>query len=202
MLLRPRDTMTVRIIWMGTDRNTTKRQAGFTLIEVVLVLAIGSLIFLLAFIAFSQVQRNRRDSGRRAFLTYFVAELINYQQTHGGTFPVSYGTLTSNNGHAVNIPNKDETALYSAYGSGEDKLNMDSFVNSFIKPGNTGDPSQGHYRLARGSGVNTQTGDVHYNGDYGRCAQGTSIRNTTTNQPTDAAVSIVLETGARYCRDL
>lgn len=40
-------------------------QKGFTLIEVILVLAIGGLIFLLAFLAFQQVQRNRRDTQRR-----------------------------------------------------------------------------------------------------------------------------------------
>jgi len=52
---------------------------GFTLIEVVLVLAIGGLIFLLAFIAFQQVSRNRRDTQRRADASRIVAELQNYQ---------------------------------------------------------------------------------------------------------------------------
>lgn len=40
-------------------------RGGFTLIEVVLVLAIGGLIFLLAFLAFNQVTINRRDTQRR-----------------------------------------------------------------------------------------------------------------------------------------
>ena len=44
----------------------TVNKKGFTLIEVVLVLAIGGLIFLLAFLAFQQVQRNRRDTQRRS----------------------------------------------------------------------------------------------------------------------------------------
>ncbi len=43
-----------------------RNQKGFTLIEVVLVLAIGGLIFLLAFLAFQQVSRNRRDTQRRS----------------------------------------------------------------------------------------------------------------------------------------
>ncbi|MCA9301175.1 type II secretion system protein [Candidatus Nomurabacteria bacterium] len=51
---------------------------GFTLIEVVLVLAIGGLIFLLAFIAFQQVSANRRDTQRRADAGRIVAELQNY----------------------------------------------------------------------------------------------------------------------------
>jgi len=50
---------------------------GFTLIEVVLVLAIGGLIFLLAFVAFQQVSRNRRDTQRRADAGRFLAEIQN-----------------------------------------------------------------------------------------------------------------------------
>ncbi|MBP9738093.1 prepilin-type N-terminal cleavage/methylation domain-containing protein, partial [Candidatus Saccharibacteria bacterium] len=46
---------------MNRIKNNKK---GFTLIEVVLVLAIGGLIFLLAFIAFQQVSANRRDTQR------------------------------------------------------------------------------------------------------------------------------------------
>ena len=55
---------------------TNKR--GFTLIEVVLVLAIGGLIFLLAFIAFQQVSANRRDTQRRADAGRIVAEIQTY----------------------------------------------------------------------------------------------------------------------------
>ncbi len=51
---------------------------GFTLIEVVLVLAIGGLIFLLAFVAFQQVSTNRRDTQRRSDAGRVVAELQNY----------------------------------------------------------------------------------------------------------------------------
>lgn len=38
------------------------RKSGFTIIEVVLALAIAGLIFLMVFIALPALQRNRRDS--------------------------------------------------------------------------------------------------------------------------------------------
>lgn len=60
---------------------------GFTLIEVVLVLAIGGLIFLLAFLAFQQVQTNRRDTARRSDASRFVAEASNYAGDHNNAFP-------------------------------------------------------------------------------------------------------------------
>lgn len=59
---------------------------AFTLIEVVLVLAIGGLIFLLAFIAYSQVSRNRRDSQRRQDAGRIFAELNNFY-TDNGFYP-------------------------------------------------------------------------------------------------------------------
>lgn len=51
----------------------TVNKKGFTLIEVVLVLAIGGLIFLLAFLAFQQVSRNRRDTQRRSDVARMAA---------------------------------------------------------------------------------------------------------------------------------
>lgn len=89
--------------------------AGFTLIEVVLVLAIGGLIFLLAFIAFGQATKNRRDTQRRSDAARVIVELENRKADGGpitalnqlGPFLVSYlggtdngtdgGTFTSNN---------------------------------------------------------------------------------------------------------
>ncbi len=69
-------------------RNIAKRnQKGFTLIEVVLVLAIGGLIFLMAFIAFQQTQRQRRDTQRRADAALITSELQNYAGDYNGRLP-------------------------------------------------------------------------------------------------------------------
>mgnify|MGYP001214794285 CR=1 FL=1 len=67
---------------------------GFTLIEVVLVLAIGGLIFLLAFIAFQQVSTNRRDTARRADAGRFIAEVANYSGDAGGKIPGQTNALS------------------------------------------------------------------------------------------------------------
>lgn len=59
-----------------------QKNSGFTLIEVVLVLAIGSAIFLLAFLAFRQVSVNRRDTQRRSDVAKMMAALeTNYLST-------------------------------------------------------------------------------------------------------------------------
>lgn len=64
-------------------------QKGFTLIEVILVLAIGGLIFMMAFLAFSQVQRNRRDTQRRADAAFLLGELENYASDYNGNLPAN-----------------------------------------------------------------------------------------------------------------
>ena len=71
-----------------------RNQKGFTLIEVVLVLAIGGLIFLLAFLAFQQVSVNRRDTARRSDAARFSAEIQNYAGDNSGKVPAS-GDLAS-----------------------------------------------------------------------------------------------------------
>lgn len=64
-----------------------KNKSGFTLIEVVLVLAIGGLIFLLAFLAFQQVSGNRRDSERRAVVRQILADAETFASNSNGSYP-------------------------------------------------------------------------------------------------------------------
>ena len=52
---------------------------GFTIIEVVLVLAIAGLIFLMVFIALPALQRNQRDTRRKNDLSTFASALQNFQ---------------------------------------------------------------------------------------------------------------------------
>ena len=98
---------------MFKAKKMKSNKAGFTLIEVVLVLAIGGLIFLLAFLAFGQATKNRRDTQRRSDAARVLSEIENQKgdgngtaftdATSMGTFITSYlgGTsatsFTSNN---------------------------------------------------------------------------------------------------------
>ncbi len=78
-------------------------QKAFTLIEVVLVLAVGSLIFAMAFIAFSQASINRRDTQRRADLGKIAGEIENYAADNNGKYP---------DGSSFEVINTDFTAEY------------------------------------------------------------------------------------------
>lgn len=75
---------------------------GFTLIEVVLVLAIGGLIFLLAFIAYQQVARNRRDTQRRNDAGRVLAQI---QSAVGDGFILNSQTALSGSGTPTTTDN-------------------------------------------------------------------------------------------------
>lgn len=62
-------------------------QRGFTIIEVVLVLAIAGLIFLMVFIALPALQRGQRDTQRRNDVARAQTALNNYQTNSKNAIP-------------------------------------------------------------------------------------------------------------------
>ena len=65
------------------------KQKGFTIIEVVLVLAIAGLIFMIVFLAVPALQRSRRDTQRRSDAARFTAQLEQYAANKNGSYPTS-----------------------------------------------------------------------------------------------------------------
>lgn len=63
------------------------KEKGFTIIEVVLVLAIAALIFLMVFIALPALQRNQRDQARKTFQSKVSSAVTTYQSNKRGTNP-------------------------------------------------------------------------------------------------------------------
>lgn len=72
---------------MSTQINNKQ---GFTIIEVVLVLAIAGLIFLMVFVALPALQRSQRDTARRNDMSRVDTSLVQYQ--------------TNNNTKSNNLP--------------------------------------------------------------------------------------------------
>ncbi len=85
---------------------------GFTIIEVVLVLAIAGLIFLMVFVALPNLQRSQRDTGRRNDYASFAANITGYITNNNGNLPAAGTTLAANK-----YINKDGTdSAGKAYG--------------------------------------------------------------------------------------
>ena len=72
-------------------KENIKAKKGFTIIEVVLVLAIAGLIFLMVFVALPALQRSQRDTQRREDMSRFMSQLAQYQANNGGSVPGDSG---------------------------------------------------------------------------------------------------------------
>lgn len=64
--------------------NLNRKGSGFTIIEVVLVLAIASIIFLLVFLAVPALQASQRDTARKNDVARVVTSLANYAGNNSG----------------------------------------------------------------------------------------------------------------------
>ncbi len=67
-----------------------KNSRGFTIIEVVLVLAIAGLIFLVVFLALPALQRGQRDQQRKQDQGRFISQLTAYQSNNQGALPTAW----------------------------------------------------------------------------------------------------------------
>ena len=67
--------------------NSSSQKPAFTIIEVVLVLAIAGLIFLMVFIALPALQRNQRDTQRKNDMGRVLTAVQKYQANNRGNMP-------------------------------------------------------------------------------------------------------------------
>ena len=80
-----------------------KNKKGFTIIEVVLVLAVTGLIFLMIFVALPALQRSQRDAQRKNDLAIIKASVINYKTNNG-----SFSNLSRIKGKLIKIGSKED----------------------------------------------------------------------------------------------
>ncbi len=75
---------------------TKQNKKGFTIIEVVLVLAIGGLIFLMVFIALPALQRSQRNTQREDDLARLLTAVNDYQTNNSGKTPFEDNNVNPN----------------------------------------------------------------------------------------------------------
>ena len=114
-------------------RTTKQSNQGFTVLEVVLVLAIAGMIFLMVFIALPQMRRSQRDTERRDDMMMFVEAVKKFQQNNRGVLP---GTLDKNG--ATNVTEE----AYQNNSDGE--FTWTGFYRKYLDPGT--DDNQGVFR--------------------------------------------------------
>lgn len=151
-----------------------KQEQGFTIIEVVLVLAIAGLIFLMVFVAYPALSRSRQDTQRREDLSRVSSQLSQYMTNNSGKLP---GNSTS-------------TADSSSFGS---------FVERYMKvEGDTfEDPKEGPYTLSVDSDGTRSLGLGTIQYQRGRTCEGENATKSGTNR--QAALRTKLAGAGYYC---
>lgn len=155
--------------------NLQKQQKGFTIIEVVLVLAIAALIFLMVFIALPALQRNQRDTQRKDDLARLVSQITNYESANNGNVPTSNATL--------------QTFIGNYLTKNGANFNDPHTGNRYVVKYQTAAPTaEGQVSYSSGAKCNTAAGDG-------------SLTTAGVSGARQFAVSIYLENGAPYCQD-
>ena len=104
--------------------NFVKQNKGFTIIEVVLVLAIAGLIFLMVFVALPALQAGQRDTARKNDAGSVITAVNSFSANNRGGFPTSAAALGTYNA---------TTAKWSGYMSSVSS-NINSVTLNTAKP--------------------------------------------------------------------
>lgn len=81
---------------------------GFTIIEVILVLAIAGLIFLMVFLALPALQRSQRNEQRKRDMGEIAGAIQNYRSANKGKMPESFESIKPYIRHDMRDPDGDE----------------------------------------------------------------------------------------------
>lgn len=99
-----------------------KKAKGFTIIEVLIVLAIAGLIMSIVFVAVPQLQRNARDSSRQGIANRLSEELNAFAGNNEGTYPFVGVNGTFTDCSVSNTTNQSCYDWYNRYING--KINI------------------------------------------------------------------------------
>lgn len=164
--------------------NVAKKQQdeGFTIIEVVLVLAIAALILLMVFLALPALQRNQRDTARKNDISRLQSAINNYKSRNRGSLP--------GNGSA-------SEAAFTNFFASDLRRNNDQFA----------DPSGGDYVpvvVTSGTVENPDYSDDNARNVYinvGATCNGENATGSTSATARKVAIVKPLEGGGRHCAE-
>jgi len=169
---------------MSRNKLTKKKlQEGFTIIEVMIVLAIAGLILVVVLVAIPQLQRNQRNNARQSISARITTEVSNFAGNNNG-----------------NIPNAATGNTAGNFGNSTGQSN--TFTGKYLGGVDINDPSTGDpVGLEVSTSGNPAQGVVRYN-EGRQCLDGGDGANTTTGASGRSfTIQIGLEGGLTYCLD-
>lgn len=183
-----------------------KKNRGFTIIEVVLVLAIAGLIFAMVFIALPSMQRGQRNTQRKRDLTAIIAAMNRWKTHNSGSVTDNYSKAFGVNGFCtfwnryvgdeMRDPSTGEPYKIALWGTAKayDCKTRKSYNRDGFDPTANG-------RTSGNSWAKMQLGDIQYD-DVARCNGDTFDDNLGKSANMHAfALRVFLEGGSTLCVD-
>ena len=176
---------------LNKERNRTSQKNAFTIIEVVLVLAIAGLIFLMVFIALPALQRSQRDAQRKQDVSRLLDAVQRYKSNNRGQLP---------------------SVLQTASWAGLTNSSSDRFIKTYLAVDGPFRNPQGETWYMHGVLNSTPgselpprnaTGSYHLREFYsavGMKCDGSGL--VAAQGPSHVAVRIYLENGGTYCESI
>jgi prepilin-type N-terminal cleavage/methylation domain-containing protein len=169
-------------------KKRTNGQKGFTIIEVLIVLAIAGLILLIVFLAVPALQRSSRNTQRKNDAAAISSAVANFITDNGGSLPIAGGTKVD----ATDANSVDVCSTSGCAGTGNTfeaaKLGYYTPANVSVVAGTT-------------TATNTSTTTVKIETGVGCNANGTATASTLNSRT--AAILYAVEntgsTGAPQC---
>ena len=175
----------------------TKNKKGFTIIEVVLVLAIAGLIFLMVFIALPALQRSQRNTRRRQDMARILSAFTEYQSNNGGKMPANQDQLIN----FVVKYGSGVSGCTATKGSSRDVIAGENCGDQFSDPDGTPytikimRDGTTHYQI-----TSTNLDHIIYYDTKSKCSDN-QYHRVDADGESQISIRFVLEGGAIYCGD-
>lgn len=174
---------------------------GFTIIEVILVLAIAGLIFMMVFIALPVLRRSQRDTQRRQDMVQVENAMTAYQQNNNGKLPTTPSTLDPTDGD----PALQECSRTSNSSSMAAICFLKNYINSTNATENAFVDPDGWYYGLKFQSLTTDETEVYvdefdhyvYIYEHARCNGETAEYSSNAR---DYAIMYKLEGSGTYCK--
>lgn len=165
-----------------------QKEKGFTIIEVVLVLAIAGLIFMMVFIALPSLQRSQRDTQRKQDLSRVMTAITSYSSNNRGNVPAAVvATLNTFKSSYLTV-NGDAFIDPSGAGSNNNTATSYDFVVA-------------NAAAAKTAGFSTATQNIIYYAVGAVCNTAGNELALTTAGNRKVAIRMYLEGGGVSCQN-
>ncbi len=192
----------------NTRKSTTKMRGGdlggFTIIEVVLVLAIAGLIFLMVFIALPALQRSQRDTQRRNDMSALASQITQYQSNNNGKLPKP-GSVQDYDESDTSVTMETWSCLNMATDNSAQCF-IRNYMNASGAAENTFKDPDGYYyglnfhgNMSSGVTMPTEMDYTIHVWDHARCGENESV--VKSDNARDYVIVYKLEGAGTYCND-